>query len=76
MGCSCADSTEGFSDGVFFLFFSFLFFSDLSGIGCVVFFFNLFFLSEDTQIFFVCFCFVFVKFPEAMAGISCHKQHS
>lgn len=42
----------------------------------MLFFFKLFFLSEDTQIFFVCFCFVFVKVPEAMAGISCHKQHS
>lgn len=52
LGCSYADSTEGFSDGVFLFFFSFLVLSDLSGIGCVV-FFLLFFLSEDTQ-----FCFV------------------
>jgi len=75
LGCSCADSTEGFSDGVFFFFFPFLSFLICQELA-VLFFFKLFFLSEDTQIFFVCFCFVFVKVPEAMAGISCHKQHS
>lgn len=42
LGCSYADSTEGFSDGVFLFFFSFLVLSDLSGIGCVVFFFIIF----------------------------------